>query len=162
MIYAMTLRSNPRIILLYILLLLIIAAGAAMIPLLGLLFGLAALGAALFIAYSMGRLIRRQLRTRIETRAEGLIFTLYGEEKVEFPWNAIRLAGFSLEPGRRGMDKRLFVYREDTDRLFAVSREFENLDALAAEIGEKMELREVILAPGEILKQKLADLLEQG
>ena len=159
MIYRITVRSNPRILALFIVLPAIVAAGVAMIYLLGAAIGLAALAFAIYFAYMLGKMGLQQLRTRIKTDDDGIVFTLHNGQKAEFPWTSITLAGISVEPEKRGTLERLFVYRGDSDRLMAVTREFENFDGLAAEVRAKVELRNVTLASGEGLKAKLKSLL---
>ncbi len=59
----------------------------------------------------------------------------------------------------RRKDRRLFIYNEAEDRMFAITDEFENLDGLAAELREKTDFRELVLHPGETLKDKLRELV---
>jgi hypothetical protein len=159
----MTLRSNPRILFIYVLVPVLLAAGAGAIFLLGPLFGFLALAAAGFLVWQMLKLTRRQLATRVETLTDGILFVMHGEEKVSFPWEKIRIAGMAIEQDGKGRtrarDRRLFVYNEQDDRMFALSGEFENLDSLANELREHTEFREIVLATGETLKSKLRELV---
>ena len=159
----MTLRSNPRILLVYLFLPLVVAAGIAAPFLIGLLFGLIALAVALYFSWSIFRLTRRQLATRVETLTDELLFVLHGDEKVSFPWNEIRVTGIALignedgEATKKG--RRLFVYRETDDKMFALTDEFERLDELAAELRGRTDFREIVLAPAETLKDRLRELV---
>jgi hypothetical protein len=163
MVYRMTVRSNPRILFVYVVLPVILAAGIAAPFLLGLLYGLIALAAAAFLAWQLHRLTRRQLATRIETLTDELVFRLHGDEKITMPWQSIRIAGFALHADEAGVttkkDRRLFVYNEAEDRMFTLTNEFENLDGLASELREKTDFRELILGPGETLKEKLRGIV---
>lgn len=161
-IYRMTVRSNPRILLVVILLPVLVAAGIGSIFLLGPLIGLIILAVVLFFAWTLGKLIRRQLATRIETLTDELLFNLHGDEKVFFPWEKVRICGFATEEGREGKDRRLFVYNEEADKMFTLTDEFEDLDGLAEELRQKSEFRELVLAPGETLKEKLRELIGRG
>ncbi len=160
----MTIASNPRLLVVWLALPLLLAAGAAVIPLMGLLFGVIALVIAAFIAWTLAKMVRRQMRTRIEVDEDGARFVLYGEETLTFPWPAVRLAGLAVEQGKRGRRaRRLFVYREEGDHLMTVPEEFERFDELAAEVRRLAPVfHELELAPGEPLKERLRALLLAG
>jgi hypothetical protein len=160
----MTVSSNPRILAGIVLALVLIAAGIAAFFLLGLVGGVLAVAAALFVDMNLLRLLRRQLATRIETSTDRILFTLAGNETASFPWEKISFAGSVTSAdghGRRG-DPRLFVYDEPDDRLMSIPGEYENVDTLAAELREKTDFRELALARGETLKDKLRELIGQA
>lgn len=164
MVYRVSVRSNPRILALYLALPLIVAAGIGALLLIGILYGLLALGAALFLVWTFVRLAHRQLATRVETLTDEILFNLHGDQKILFPWETIRLAGIAQENDAAGNPRKrgrwLFVYNEQEDRMIAFPDELENLDALAAEIREKTDFRELVLAPGETLKGKLREIVD--
>jgi hypothetical protein len=114
----------------------------------------------------MLKLTRRQLSTRVETLTDEILFVMHGDEKVCFPWEKIRIAGMAVEQDSAGRmrtkERRLFIYNEENDKMFALSDEFENLDALAAELREHADFQEIVLATGETLKAKLRELVGQG
>jgi hypothetical protein len=162
----MTVRSNPRILFIYIFMAVLLIVGGAVLFLAGVIFGLIALAIALFFSWTLLRLTRRQLATRIETLTDEVLIIMQGDEKVLFPWEKIRIAGMATEEGERPRGRRilrrLFIYNEQEDRMIAVTDEFENLDGLAAELREKTDFREIVLAPGETLKGKLRELVGQS
>ncbi len=159
----MTVRSNPRILFVYIVLPVVIALGIAAPFVLGVLYGLVALAAALFFVWQFVRLTRRQLATRIETLTDEIVFRLHGDEKIVVDWKQVSIAGFATATDAAGRsrrrDRRLFIYNETEDRLLSLTDEFENLDGLAAELRGKVDFRELVLAPGETLKDKLRELV---
>ncbi len=161
----MTIRSNPRLLLVYAVIPVLAAAGVGAIFLLGPLFGIIALGVALFIAWSFLKLLRRQLAARLETLTDEIVLFLPGDEKVVYPWEKIRFAGIAVEQDEKGQprkrERRLFIYNEQDDRMIAVTDEFENLDQLASELKEKTDFRELLLQPGETLKAKLREIVGQ-
>jgi hypothetical protein len=162
----MTVFSNPRILAGIAAALILLGAGVAALLLLGLFAGLIALAAALFVDWSLLRLLRRQLATRIETLTDQVLFTLAGNETVCFPWEKIRFAGSATSAdtrgrGRRG-DAQLFVYNEQDDRMISIPSEYENVDALAAELRSRTDFRELSLGRGETLKDKLRELIGQA
>jgi hypothetical protein len=163
MVYRMTVRSNPRILAIYILIPVIICAGVASFFVFGALYGLIGVAAAAFFAWSLVRLTRRQLATRIETLTDEVLFRLHGDEKILVPWGKVRFAGFALVADKTGSptrkDRRLFIYNEEEDRLLTLTDEFENMDGLAAELRKKTDFRDLVLAEGETLKEKLRELV---
>ncbi len=166
MVYRITVRSNPRILIIYLLMPVLVALGIGAIFLLGALFGLIALGVAIFIVWSMLKLARRQLATRVETLTDEILFVMHGDEKVSFPWEKIRIAGLAVEQDAQGRmrtkERRLFVYNEEDDKMFALNDEFEGLDNLAEELKSHADFRELVLVSGETLKGKLRELVGQA
>jgi uncharacterized membrane protein len=161
----MTVRSNPRVLILFTVIPVVILAGIGLLFLLGVLLGLLALALALLLSWTILRFTRRQLSSQVETLTDQIIFNLLGDEKLELPWTRVRIAGFATERSarrRRGRERRLFVYDEHDDRMFALTDEFENLDGLAAELRQKTDFREIELSPGETLKDRLLRLVEQN
>jgi hypothetical protein len=161
----MTLRSNPRILVIYALAPVLAALGVGAIFLLGTLFGLIVLALALFFAWSILKFLRRQLSTRLETLTEEVVFTMTDGDKVVYPWQQIRVAGIAVEQDDSGRPltrkRRLFLYNEQDDKMIALTDEFENLDSLAAELRTRTDFREILLVPGETLKGKLREIVGQ-
>jgi hypothetical protein len=159
----MTVRSNPRILVIFTVIPVVVLAGIGMLFVLGILYGLFALGAAFLISWSLLKITRRQLATQIETLEDEVVFELRGDEKLPFRWEKVRIAGFArmhTPPRRqRGSGRTLFVYNEQDDRLITVSDEFENLDGLAVELSEKTDFREIVLSRGETLRGKLREIV---
>ncbi len=163
MVYRITVRSNPRILIVYVVLPLILAAGVGAPFVIGPLLGIIAFAAAAFFAWQLLKLTRRQLATRIETLTDEVVFHLHGDEKIVFAWDEVRIAGMALTsddsgtPLRKG--RRVFLYNEKADKMFAVTDEFAGLDTLAAELRGKTEYHEIVLAPGETLKDRLREIV---
>lgn len=161
----MTVRSNPRILIVYLVFPLILAAGIAAPFVIGLFYGLIALAAVAFLTWTLLKIIRRLLATRIETLTDEVVFHLQGDEKIVFPWKQVRLAGVartaddSGAPRARRRDRRVFIYSETNDKMFAVTDEFADLDALVAELREKTDFHDIVLAPAETLKDRLREIV---
>jgi uncharacterized membrane protein len=160
----MTVRSNPRILIVFTTIPVIILVAAGLLFLLGVLVGLLALAVAVFISWTILRITRRQLSSCVETLTDEIVFNLLGDEKLALPWKQVRVSGIATERSarrRRERERRLFVYDEQDDRMFALTDEFENLDGLAAELRQKTDFREIELSPGETLKDRLLQLVGQ-
>jgi hypothetical protein len=162
-VYRMTVRSNPRILVVLTVVPVIILAAVGLLFLLGAMFGLLALALGVFISWTILRFARRQLSSRVETFTDRIVFNLQGNETLALPWKQVRVAGIATEPSarRRARDRRLFVYDEQDDRMFALTDEFEDLDGLAAELRQKTDFREIELSPGESLKDRLLQVVGQ-
>lgn len=161
----MTLLSNPRLAIVWLMLPVILAAGAATIALLGLWpIGLISLVAALYIVWTLAKVVRRQMRTRIHVGDDGVRFDLYGEETLSYQWTEVKLAGLAIEEGKRGRRARkLFLYKEEGDRLMSVPDEFERFDELVSEVRSRAHaFRDLTIASGETLKGELRRLLLEG
>jgi hypothetical protein len=165
-VYRITPHAQPRLLVFYAIMALIVAAGAASILLVGPLIGLIILAASLFIAWSMLKVVRRQLSMRVETLTDEILFVQHGDEKLSFPWEKIFVAGFSHETEGSGRKRRavrrLFIYNEQDDRVISLTDEFECLDGLAAELREHAPFRELTLEEGQTLKERLRELVGQG
>jgi uncharacterized membrane protein len=158
----MTVRSNPRILVVFTVVPVIILASAGLLFLLGALFGLLALALGVFVSWTILRFTRRRLSSCVETLADQIVFSLLGDETHALPWQRVRVAGIATEPSarkRRRRERRLFVYDERDDRMFALTDEFEDLDGLAAELRQKTDFREIELSPGETLKDRLLQIV---
>ena len=158
----MTVRSNPRILVVVTVIPVILLVGIGLFFLLGVSYGLIALALALLTAWSVLRFIRRQLAARISTTEDQIVFTRRGGEEILFPWHKVRLSGIAIaeEPRRRAPrnGRRLFVYNDQDDRLISVTDEFEDLDGLAAELRARTDFRDIALSRGETLNDKLREL----
>ena len=151
MTYRMTVRSNPKLLIVPLVVVVLFAlalTGFAVSPALGII-GLVVAG---YIAFILGRFVQKQLRCVVEVREEGLSLDLYGEEKVEVSWEEVTHLGTAREHGRR---RQLFLYREEVDKLLVVPDEFERFDALVAEVAPHGDMLELELEQNETLKVRL-------
>lgn len=159
MVHRITLRSNPRLLFVYLFMPCALALGGVAFWLGGGLWGILILAGGALLAWALLKFTRRQLATRIESKEEGISFSLFGEETVEFPWASLRLAGLAQEEGRGRRGRKLFVYREEGDKLFTIPDEFENFEALVAEVRGRTDFREISLGKTDTLKEKLREIL---
>ena len=97
----MTVRSNPRILIIFTVIPVIILVGAGLLFVLGVLLGLVALAVAIFISWTILRFTRRHLSSNVETLTEEIVFNLLGDEKLALPWKQVRVAGIATECSTR-------------------------------------------------------------
>jgi hypothetical protein len=156
----MTLLSNPRLAVFGLVLPVLLAAGIAMF-FLGSFYGIAATAIALFVDWTLFKILRRQMRTTVAVGEDGVHFNLYGDERIDLAWPEVTLVGLAVEQGKRGRRaQQLFFYKEDGDRLMVVPAEFARFADLAAETRRcAPEFRDLALAAGETLKERLRSLV---
>jgi hypothetical protein len=157
----MTLLSNPRLAVFGLIMAVLLAAGIAMFFLMGPFYGIAATAIALFIDWTMFKILRRQMRTTVAVGEDGANFNLYGEERIDLAWPEATLVGLAVELGKHGRRaQQLFFYKEDGDRLMVVPAEFARFADLVAETRRcASEFRDIALATGETLKERLHSLV---
>jgi hypothetical protein len=154
-VYRMTVRSNPRLLVVPVVVLVLfgvsIAAFAAS-PLLG----IGGLALSAYIGYALFRFVSKQLRCTVEVVEEGVRLDLYGEEKISLEWDDVTHLGVATDSRRRRI---LFVYRESADKLLVVPDEFERFDALVAEVAAHGELQTITLEANETIKDRLRTIV---
>ena len=157
----MTLLSNPRLAVFGLIMLLLLGAGIAMFFLLTPIYGIVGTGIAAFVDWTMLKILRRQMRTAITVDGEGARFDLYGEERIDIPWPEATLVGLAVEEAKRGRRARqLFFYTEGVDRLMVVPADFAQFEDLVEETRRcSPSFRDIVLAAGETLKERLRSLI---
>jgi hypothetical protein len=152
MIYRITVRSNPRILIVAALVVVGPAVGIASFffspPIIAII--LTAVGA--FFSYAFGKFLRQTLRSRIETTEAGLSFDSGAGDRSFFAWEDITLAGRYAEAKNK---EYLFIYKENGDRLITVPDEYERFPQLIAAVAERREVEEITLESGETLTERL-------
>ena len=161
--YRITLRSNPRVALLFLLILGLPGIGLATLLFLPPVVSIVLTVIAGFFAYNFFKLTRSTLQSRIRTGDAGIEFD-FGKDQVNtFRWDEISYAGcFTDVDGRRKADQSLFFYQESSDSLITVPPEYEDFDRLAEEVKEyikAIEFREVQLEPGSSINDYLKSIL---
>ncbi len=131
--YRITVRSNPRLIGLFLIIVALPAAGVVAFLLTSVIVAVLILGAGLFFSYNFIKLVRSTLASRIRTNASGVVFDFGKGHRNEFDWNRISHCGVYSEP-KRG--RALFIYDEEDDRLVTVPNEYESFDVLVTEVRE--------------------------
>jgi hypothetical protein len=159
MVHRITLKSNPRLLFVYLFIPCALAVGGLAFWMGGGLWGILVLAGGGLIAWTLLKFTRRQLATRIEAGEEGLSISLYGEERFTYPWASLRVAGIAEEAGKGKRGRKLFIYREEGDKLFTIPDEFENFETLVAEVRGRTDFREIRLEKTDTLKDRLREIL---
>ena len=135
MISRITLKSNPKIIIFIGMLLVFLAAGIFLAIFVNILIGIIVMALALYISYSMYKVLRDQFRSRITAEKSSIHFLLPGNEEHTIRWKDITHSGLFIHSGRK--KRQLFVYREPEDKLIAIPDEFTDFDAIIELLQQK-------------------------
>ena len=162
MTHRMTIRSNPRLLMVPLIALGLLALAGGLLavsPVVGVL----ALAMGAYIAYVLIRFLTKQLACTVEAREDGVELDLYGEEKVRLAWGDVTHLGVASDARKRRV---LFFYREDEDRLLGVPDEFERFDALMDRAVERSRavapdrpFLRLELGPGQTVKDSLRTIV---
>jgi hypothetical protein len=131
--YRITVRSNPRLLVIPVLVVGLLGLALAAFTA-GPLLGIVAVAFAGYIAYALVRFVRKQLACVVDVLEDTLVLDLYGEEKIAVAWRDLTHLGVARDGRKRRV---LFLYREPEDKLLVVPDEFESFDNLVAEVAEK-------------------------
>lgn len=129
--YRITVRSNPKVLLIGLVILGLPGIGVAAFflwtPVAGVILTL--IGG--FFSYNFFKLVRSILSSRIETHDDAVVFDFGKGHRDEFRWDQITHAGLWSDGEKQ---RSIFVYDEEEDRLVTVPSEYQGFDDLVEEI----------------------------
>lgn len=139
MIHRMTVVSNPRLTVFYLLLVGIPAAGAACFFVLPQLWAGAAMAVALFVDYQLFKFGRTYTESSIESSEEEIAIVIPGQERVAIPLAGLTLAGsFSING-----TPTLFLYNKENDKLYTIPKEYTGYAELRGLVESKAPFEQV-------------------
>ena len=154
--HTITVASNPRMLIFFVILVALPAVGILLMIFAGMLIGIIALAAAAYLDYTMFRSVRNHLKSWVETSAAELKCQMPDGELLVFPWNTVTTAGYCQQEQGRPF---LFVYREEGDKLVTIPKEYADFNALFSEIRERTPFQEISLRKGETIEDRLKEIL---
>ena len=131
MTYRITLRSNPRLLLLFTVMTSVPVTGIVLLALQLITLGLIVTIVGIYFAYQMLKLVRSTLRSRVVTSEESINYDFGKGDAHEISWSAVTHSGTF---GKTSRSRTVFVYAEEGDRLLSVPDEYEGFEALVEEI----------------------------
>jgi hypothetical protein len=137
-LYRLSFRANPRMILLPVVLVGLIALGIVAWRFAGPVIGIAVLAIGAYVDVQIVRFVSKHLRSWVRTSDEGLSCRLPNGSTLHFDWESLTRAGLCLRPGSRSI---LFLYDEGQDRLLSIPDEYSRFDELEREIRGKVPAR---------------------
>jgi hypothetical protein len=158
MTHDMTWRSNPRLLVFFLILAALPLGGLALYPRLPQIAGGLVIGLCLFIDYRLFRFARPYLKTRIITNETAATICLPNQEEV-FLWAEVTLSGKCVfERGR----PFIFLYHLERDRIITIPYEYTDMPGLEKALSEKAPYEVFRLSSVEDLRQILHDRYHPG
>ena len=155
--HTITLTSNPRLIILFLIVIALPAAGVLLLVFAGTLLGIIARAAAAYLDYSMLRFFRNHLNSWVETTDTELKCRMPDGEMLVFSWDQVTAAGYCTQERDRPF---LFVYREEGDKLVTIPKEYGDFQTLLSAIKERTPFQELTLSRGETIQERLKQMLK--
>ena len=158
MLYRLSFRTNPRMVLLPVVLAGLIAAGILAWRYAGPVVGLVALAIAAYLDFRILRFLRKHLGSWVETTEEGLAARLPDQTTLRFAWEGLSRAGLCRRPGSRPF---VFLYDGTQDRLLCIPNEYSHFAELREEVERRIpkaiRFDEVRLPKGEEIEDWLKE-----
>ena len=154
--HTITILSNPRLIVLFLILIALPAAGVLLLIFAGTLVGIIALAAAAYLDYAMLRLFRNHMQSWVEPTESELKCRMPDGELLVFAWDQVTAAGYCTQERGRAF---LFVYRKDGDKLVTIPREYSDFQALYDTIEQRTDFQVLSLGRGETIQGRLKQML---
>ena len=154
MIHRITIASNPRILIIFLLSVGLPAGSLVILFTLGILWGIILLAISGYIAYHLMKYGISNLKSRIETAEDGLTISIAYEEPKHLEWDQISHSGLCLQHGQR---PSLYIYAEKTDQLVTIPDEYTGFLELSETIERNAPFETVTLDEHESIKEHLAE-----
>ena len=155
--HTITMASNPRMIVLFLIVIALPAAGVLLLIFAGTLVGIIALAAAAYLDYSMLRFSRNHMKSWVETTDSELKCQMPDGELLVFSWDQVTAAGYCTQERSRPF---LFVYREEGDKLVTIPREYGDFQVLYDTVERRTDFQQLSLARGETIQERLKQILQ--
>ena len=158
--HTITIASNPRMIILFLIVIALPAAGILLLIFAGTLLGIIALAGAAYLDYLLMRFFRNHMNSWVETSDTELVCRMPDGDLLVFPWDQISAAGYCTQQRGRPF---LFIYKEKTDKLVTIPKEyggFENLlSTIKQRIPQQTPFQALSLGRGETIQDRLKQML---
>jgi hypothetical protein len=155
--HTITITSNPRMIILFLVVIALPAAGILLLIFAGTLIGIIALAAAAYLDYSMLRFFRNHMKSWVETTDAELNCQMPDGELLVFSWDQVTAAGYCTQERGRPF---LFVYREEGDKLITIPKEYSDFQTLYDTVKQRTDFQELSLHRGETIQERLKQMLD--
>jgi hypothetical protein len=155
--YRVTLKSNPRLFILFFIIGTIPALGVLAIVFWSPVAGAILLAVGGYIDYHLVKFARLQLKSYVRTDENGIHGLSSVSETVDISWDNVTHAGTAEEDGNK---TAAFVYDETNDQLIVVPSEYANFEAFVSELDQRFDTMRFELAQGETVNDKLREHLE--
>ncbi len=158
--HTITITSNPRMIILFLIVIVLPAAGILLLILAGTLLGIIALAGAAYLDYLLLRFFRNHMNSWVETSDTELVCQMPDGDLLAFPWDQVSAAGYCTQQQGRPF---LFIYKEKGDKLVTIPKEYGNFETLSSTIKQRIPqqtpFQALSLSRGETIEQRLKQAL---
>lgn len=158
MVYRMTVKSNPRLILSWLLILGAPLIGLILLLKVGSAIGIIALIGAGILSYHTFQYTVAHMKHLITTSDEDILCELSPQNIIRLPWHKISHAGFCSQKGGKPF---IFLYSEAEDQLLTIPKEFSNFEVLEEEIRKRTDFQETRLSKNETINDWLKERLPE-
>ena len=155
--HTITISSNPRMVILFLVMLALPTAGVLLLIFAGTLLGIIALAGAAYLDYTMLRFFRNHMKSWVETSDTELKCQMPDGDLLVFSWDQVTAAGYCTQERGRPF---LFVYREEGDKLVTIPKEYGDFDTLHSTIKKRTSFEELFLSRGETIQDRLKQMLQ--
>jgi hypothetical protein len=160
--HTITLISNPRMIILFLIVIALPAAGVLLFIFAGTLIGIIALAGAVYLDYTMLRFFRNHMKSWVETTDTELTCQMPDGDLLVFPWVQVSASGYCTQERNRPF---LFVYREEGDKLVSIPKEYGEFETLYSTIKQRIikqgkPFHEFALGKAETIQERLKRILK--
>ncbi len=158
-VYRVSIRANPRILVLFVVIPALPAIGVLLTVLVDRLIGIIGLAAGVYMSYHLTKFLSSHLRSYVETGDDALKCRTTANEEIMLGWSSISHAGQCYP--EKGPDY-LFVYSKGDDRLLTIPREYSGYEQLAEELRKRVgpgTFRELALTAEESIQDRLKIIL---
>ena len=156
MTYRITVKSNPRLLIIFAIFVLLLGTAIAVFFVFGIIIGIVGAIVVVYLDYQLYKFLRLQLGSYVSVDEDGAHCVTSVGENIDFPWESITHAGVCT--GRRNR-RTAFVYDEDRDQLVTIPDSFAALDDLISELGTHISLGSYQLKPEETVRARLRSML---
>lgn len=154
--HTITVASNPRMIILFLIVIALPAAGILLLIFAGTLPGILALAGAAYLDYLLLRFFRNHMNSWVETSDTELTCQMPDGDLLVFPWDQVSAAGYCSQQRGRPF---LFIYKEKGDKLVTIPKEYGGFEALASTIKQRTPFHEFSLGRDETIQERLQQML---
>ena len=153
-----TIQSHPRMLIPIVVMAALVLGALLVAVLVQVVVGLLALALLGYLCFRIVRVTRKHLASYVATDDDGVTICEFGEETNTYPWAEVTCAGRARRHDGREL---VFVYLERQERLFTITPEFENFQALHDDLRRRVAPTDLELEEGESLGERLRNPLPQ-
>jgi hypothetical protein len=156
MTHTITIASNPRIVLVFLIAVVIPVGGVLLTILFHIFLGIIVTVVGGFIAWHLMKFGISSLKSWVRTDDEGITIKISNEDPKGLTWEEITHAGLVSQVKTRN---QMFIYAEETDKLFTIPDEYSDFDKLIEFTSERTPFENVSLEQTDTITSYLREVV---